>query len=300
MRDNVSTIGAIGGMAFTPDEINSLKGKLDSDNPLLELERKCIAEGVESEWNALSLDDLPRFRLAIPNGRGKGWISIPAMRASRFLALDLADTVFLGEYDAVLYRTKGVIEATLLENGFLFPRITALPGVHRIGGSGTAGDAEDEDVAEGALDQEERIGPEDSWLLEFAPSSSVSHLKVELGSSSGEFSAVSERSRRRGNIRERRPLPVIRISGLREVRHDDALKILETVSSAVFFETDIRYSLFLRLAPSVVTSSRRELSRSGQDVYSEAPKAPANQYPAKPLSLYRYGRESAGCRYLNI
>ncbi|MBP2340683.1 hypothetical protein JOF41_006861 [Saccharothrix coeruleofusca] len=81
--------------------------------------------------------------------------------------------------------------------------------------------------------------------------------------------------------------PTLKIHDVDTDRHDEALKIMETYASGLFFELDVRFGLplgFMR------RRSRNDPARIIVDADSQPVTLPRNNYAAPAVSLYTYAR----------
>jgi hypothetical protein len=283
----------------TSDFIQQKKKELDADDPRIQLEALCRELEFECSWYWHE----PRllFRIDFPNGRNKRRQIVSKALAEQYLSIDLPPFTFLGDLDAVFFRTTQTIEATVTLTTPASRRIHDLPGVRRIGHpQGELFDLEEDGDSE-QRQPDSRLTINDAWVLDFTPTPDRPNLSVSMGSASREFNIISDRSRRRLMARDREPLPyglgrftTIRISGVTATRHDDALQILNRVSGAIFFELDLQYGVAPTLVPSLSSDRARTRIRLEQETIQTTPRNPQNQYPDKPLSLYWYGRSSSG------
>ncbi|MFI1908707.1 hypothetical protein ACH444_22785 [Streptomyces microflavus] len=270
--------------------------ELSVDEPRRQLERICQERRIGCSWVWHEPIGL-RFRVDFPNGREKRSQFISAGDAEKFLSVEFPAFTYLGDFDGVFFSESRTIEAAVRSNisNLLFHDI---PGVRRIEHPQLQLPGMDEEVEDDARPNA-KIRTNDAWILEFDPTPDRPDLRVQIGSASREFNVVSDRRRRRLPASERAALPyglgrfpTIRISGVREVRHDDILDILNRVSGAVFFELDLQYGVATSIIPSVASEVARSRSRVRQEKAQQVPRNPTNQYPEKPLSLYWYGRSS--------
>lgn len=282
----------------TPSFIEQKKRELDENDPRVRLEEYCKSAGVSCSWAWHE----PRliFRIDFPNGRNKRREVITSKRAEDFLSIDFPPFTYLGDFDAVLFTSAQVIEATILR---ISPGsgIKDLPGVKRIGHPQLDLLELDEENDSEVRSLGTLLSPDDAWSLDFKSTPDRPNLRITLGSASREFNLIADRGRRRMVSRNREPLPhglgrfaTIRISGVNVSRHDEALDLLNRVSGAAFFELDLQYGVAPTLAPSLESSRARSGTRLEQEMALTTPRNPRNQYPEKPLSLYWYGRSSMG------
>ncbi|MEV7325973.1 hypothetical protein [Streptomyces sp. NPDC093970] len=279
------------------DFIEEKKAELAEDDPRRRLEILCQERGIECSWGWADAISSLRLRVGFPNGREKRWQYISADDAQEILAAEFPAFSFLGDLDAALFVTSHAIEAAIRSDVSNLAFIE-IPGVRKIESPqmelpGLEEDIEDEPRIN------ERIGPHDAWVLEFSPSPDRPNLTVQIGSASPEFTAVSDRKRRRLIARDRRPLlngmgrfPTLRVSGIQTTRHDEALDLLKRISGAIFFELDLQYGVATSILPSFTSERSRRRNRLQRVKAQRSPRNPRNQYPEKPLSLYWYGRSS--------
>ena len=131
----------------------------------------------------------------------------------------------------------------------------------------------------------------DDWSLKLEGEFRGSSIGVEFCSASDRFYAF-------GDAGPKFRPPTIRITGIAETRHDEAVLLLERISDAVLFECDIKYGILTSIARSrQFTGPTR---RRRRPITPAPPRIPRNQYQSKPLSLYRYGRIAAGMPLLQF
>ncbi|MBQ0849556.1 hypothetical protein J8N05_15245 [Streptomyces sp. BH-SS-21] len=272
------------------------KVELGDGEPRRELEKLCQERRIECSWiwhESLGL----RFRVGFPNGREKRWQIVTPADAKDLLLADFPVFTYLGDFDAVLFNSSQTVEAAI-RSDISYQAFFDLPGVRKIEPPQPELPGLEDDV-----DEESRFGSRiqinDAWVLDFSPTPDRPDLRVQIGSASRNFSAVSDRKRRRLTARDRPPLPgglgrfpTLRISGMQVTRHDDALDLLKRISGAIFFELDLQYGVAASIIPSFASELARRKGRVQREKNQQLPRNPQNQYPEKPLSLYRYGRSS--------
>ncbi|MFF1763712.1 hypothetical protein [Streptomyces sp. NPDC058249] len=278
------------------DFIEQKKAELGEDEPRRKLETLCQERRIECSWSWHEVLGLS-FRVGFPNGRDKRWQHITAKEADDILSVEFPAFAYLGDFDAALFTTSQTMEAAIRSDASNYAFIE-IPGVRRIEHPQLELPGLDEDV-EDEPRSGPKIRPNDAWVLEFSSAPDHPDLKVEIGSASREFTAISDRRGRRVSSRERSPLPnglgrfpTLRISGVRVTRHDEALDLLNRISGAIFFELDLQYGVAASIIPSRLSQMARRRGRVRQDNVQWLPRNPQNQYPEKPLSLYWYGRSS--------
>jgi hypothetical protein len=88
------------------------------------------------------------------------------------------------------------------------------------------------------------------------------------------------------------------IRGVEVPTHDDALRVLRKISTALFIQLDVTHGLPLRLIP-----TRSHLARQRRRAWPAAPKNitfPDHEYDEAPASLYFYGRGARGMPLLQF
>ena len=81
--------------------------------------------------------------------------------------------------------------------------------------------------------------------------------------------------------------PTLKIYDVDTDRHDEALKIMESYASGLFFELDVRFGLPLGFVP---RRPRNDPARIVVDMDSQPIALPRNNYAAPAVSLYNYAR----------
>ncbi len=248
--------------------------------PLEELEQAASAAGFATSRRIVRGED--RLDVEFPNGRGTRRVTYDAADAPDVLALGISRFGFLGDYDAVVDKDSGTIEARVGSLGTsIFGRshvrqLVALPGVEVEQGD----EAEDDDEPEAVAS---RI-PE-NWRLVVTKG----HVRMELSPASRDFSVLfyGAYEGAAGNT--------LKIAGLTASSHDETLQKLEVLGHAFFMDLDLRYGLVFGLL------GRRALWSVGIGPPAETPPVfPENRYPLEPLALYRYGRSAVGLPLLEF
>lgn len=231
-------------------------------------------------WSDEGEDDDPGFvAVEMLNGPSTRRVIITEDDIANLAAVDLGKITMLGHLEAFLDRTTGTIEAKVIQAG---PAgMTRSPVISRLPFPQSADlDAEDEVLAEEdarveAIKKERpfSLHKGDTWL-EMGPASPVAAAL---------FAGPSLR------------LTTIRLHGYVLDRHDEALRVLEEIAGALFFDMDVLYNIHLQVAGRRTLGRRSVRTRSKQP-----PEYPANHYQEKALSLYRYGRSAQGLPLLEF
>lgn len=199
--------------------------------------------------------------------------------AARLSTANLSRFVFLAEYQAVVDKLSGTIEAQLAPYGastashMPATRFTRLPGIEILDPDPDPGpEAEDE----------EGVGvprtPED-WRLRV----SRGGIQLEVSPMSSDVRLLL-RGRTTGI-----QMASLKITGVTTATHDEAVEALGRLGTSFLFDIDLRYGLGVRLAE---RRTRGLPIRARQRVKSP-PEFPSNSYAADALALYRYGRSAA-------
>ncbi|MEV6832359.1 hypothetical protein [Amycolatopsis sp. NPDC051102] len=234
--------------------------------------------------------------IGFPNGRTDRKVVIFPEDANFLYRHKFTEWTFLQKYNAVLYRDIGQIEAILVATvaapAPINRRLMALPGVELMDESENLIDPSSVEVDPEKVKRSStvkladgtRVPANTRWRLtlsnESAPYSihftQVSKAMVSLvgGSDAGPA----------GNIRVS-----LRIDCPQVSKHDQAKEILETYSSALFFELDVKFNIALSLARrrEYVGAARRTLNAKGEQQYPQLPK---RKYAREAVTLYSYGR----------
>jgi hypothetical protein len=228
-------------------------------------------------------------RVTFPNGKQARWVYLSWMRVRGVLALSLEKITYLGDYDALYDRSNGVIVAGLAASRETLAKVNTLnfPNLEII-----TQDSFDVLDDEGNPSEFPILEGPTRWAL---ASEIASHAKMTPSTwriqlpGVGGFSALLLR----GNHTYRDLIDsndaVIIISGLgSDVRHDNAVHFLESVSSAILFNMDLKsnLSMSLKRLKSVVTEG--PLTES----VATPMKFPSLIYPQEAVSFYQYGRSA--------
>jgi hypothetical protein len=201
--------------------------------------------------------------LAFPNGREVRTVLVTPIGAKGLLAEEFESHVVLGSYDALLNRSKMTIEACIDSvDPFGLARLPKL------------------------LQAE--------W--EAAPGPVRTEWRITIGSISDprwiEISPASESMGvLRGTAREDRR-NTLKIPCRDSTGHDSAVSLLESVTSALFFEMDLRHNITLRLVrPRPALRARDPVQVTGKPE-EPALRLPTKKYSNDAVSLYTYARSA--------
>ena len=221
--------------------------------------------------------------IQFPNGRSKRVVSYTLADCKAMANLDISQFVFLGDYDAVVNRGTGVIEAriTSLEQDkvLLSPRmLSSLPGVEYVLPRGN------EEAAPSRAEGAGSNGAEEARVW---------RINVVRDEASVELSVISREllvllyGAGRDYLADR--TISIKLSGAKSSTHDESLKLIERVGGAFLMDLELRYGVGVGLARRLVPRQRDHRIRS-----TTPPAFPSNEYAAEALELYLYGRSAAG------
>lgn len=270
---------------------------LQPSDPFRLLAEQCREAGIEFEL-ALG-EEQARLKVAFANGRQKRWRFLSRQRAQSFLTNPLTEVMYLGDFDACLFKDTRTIEASIQHhvNGprHLGRALIELPGIRKLNDGQLPLDEDLEELKSSDGDSRGWVRAEDDWVLDIEQAEGVSY-KVEIGTASGRFMDFTTRY---GPGVGR--FSTLRLVDVDVTRHDEALQLLNRVSNALFFETDLRFDVPLKLvtARDRARRLRRRFSDRGEAAGASV-RAPRAAYAEKPLSLYWYGRASAGLPLLEF
>ncbi|MFI5728533.1 hypothetical protein ACIA49_00315 [Kribbella sp. NPDC051587] len=230
--------------------------------------------GAEWDWLRRTYGTGKRFewylRLIFKAGRDKVRVIITEEQATDMLSLGPWLVSALSHYRGYIFDEE-VIEAAIVSPGVLPTPIYSL-------------------LRNRAWMQTEGLEYSKSQLRDFALypppwlvgiSNPSSGAKVEIGSASARFSALSSSLSN---------AETIRISGIPVHGHDQALKVLEEIRNDIAFEFDLRYGAGFEL---LRRPTGRASSRTGQIGHDlQQPTWPQNRYSTDALSLYWYARSA--------
>ncbi|WP_190865688.1 hypothetical protein [Actinomadura sp. RB99] len=265
-------------------DIDDLKRRLPPDDPRLNVEARCIAANIDYEWLVEAVEKKLQIglRVDLPNGKEKRPVYLNFSDCVRLLGANFQEAKFLGDYWAVHYIDTGTIEARI--KGVATPP----SALRRFSGVMTKRQSTLFDEDEESSYFEETDDPTSPWRLQFKNSGSLP-LSAEIGTASDRFAILTS---------IHRPLIVLRLEGVKTVRHDEALDLLRRVSSAIFFDLDVRHDIACGLSDYPRTQIRfagRRNRRAGS-----VPQLPRYEYQQKPFDLYQYGRSAPGMPLLQF
>jgi hypothetical protein len=240
---------------------------------------RTLAENAREAGLEVSEDGIA-VRIQYPNGRRKREIAYSSQDSERMGGFDVKPYVFLGDYDAVIDRNTGQIEARLISSGIGLASpperlLRSIPGVELLSGApDVQGEVEDD------VDAQVVGGDGARWRLRVEREGA----SIELSRASDEFDTLLHGSRQR-LFR----VSSMKISGITTSTHDEALSILERFGNAFLLGLELRYNIGVSLA------RKRTQPLPHRQVKSSAPPSfPTSQYDAEPLGLYFYGRSASG------
>lgn len=245
---------------------------------LSQLQKRCETAGLPFKCRNTDLG--PVATIELPAGRAKRSFDVGSIdRATDLLAVEFERQVLLGDYVARCCYEEDVIEAAIVT---MYPPMT-LQVLQRLYGDqvnvrGRARNADDDDTLPtiSASANDDGTGP-----------------TITIGPISPTLQALD----RRPVLRSRRLSLTIR--GARIKHHDTTLRLLTSVSSAVFFDLDLRLGIVLQVARDPDRPVRRGQSRRAERTQGIC--FPRYQYDHESISLYWYARSAVGMpllRYL--
>jgi hypothetical protein len=254
--------------------------------------------GWEVEWR--THDDLsaPALVIYLPNGREKRRLVVNEGRAIKLLNIELGQYRLLGDYLAIDNYEESYFEAAVRPSA-PGTSLMSLPGVEVISTASKPETADSGDEAfddgSGTHDSGPTILADDKWKLEIDDERSP--RKIEFSEASDAFYAMVNDLLVRPPMRGRRGSISLKIWGLRAVRHESAVRMLEEFSGSLLFELDVRYGAAYQLGHFRNRSPMR--SRQPSRV-QQPPSMPRFRYPSEALSLYNYGRSATGMPLLQF
>ncbi|MER6828247.1 hypothetical protein ABT352_19860 [Streptosporangium sp. NPDC000563] len=277
--------------------VEDFRSQLPPDDPRILIESVCLKSKIPYEWR--DFDSSPiELMIGIPNGQQKRWRIISRAQAQDYLRFKVESVKALGDYDAFHFHDEETIEASVypVTRFSSRPALYELPGVEiqkRISSIPEVDSGTDEPTLNSRNYLGDRIHLEkgDEWELKFNSANSRLPWEVAIGTASPRFTSFADFS---GIGRS-----TIKIKGVTNPYHDEALDILNRISSSIFFELDVRYGIALNIRKS--TSSKRIYGRRRRSYPAgETQRVPENQYLQRPLSLYWYGRSARGMPLLEF
>ncbi|MGW5578871.1 hypothetical protein [Micromonospora chokoriensis] len=232
------------------------------------------------------------LRLHLPNGRETRLLPVGAQRASVLRESNFEHWTLLSDYVAFYDRAEGVIEASCRSETSLRWLLRRIPGViQEEGDLGTEGGVSDE--AEVGVSLED-IDLEKAWSL---PIEGTGAFAVELSPPSSGMFALYHQA---GIRREQSPTRFLslKIKKVSPRGHDEAVELLERLSSALFFEMDLLYGILMRLARD--SSSLRRRGSTPSEINQSPLRLPRLQYAKEAIALYEYARSAPGIPLLEF
>ena len=253
---------------------------------------KCVEGGIT--WSVISQLDRQVIKVELPNGRRRTRsVYVTADLAGLYSALDFAEVVALGGYDAVLHRSSGVIEAHLdSDRGFGLRQLARIPEATLVRPTqGALFDFEEDDG--GTMeDGSRRPGLGEAWAVLLSDADSP--VAMEISPASPQIAVLGGRILPRPGYLGR---PTLKVRGFHEIDHDSALKRLEDLSSAFFFELDLKRNIALRLSRA---RTQEGIIRTRFRRTQSAVVIPRKKYANDAVSLYTYGRLATGMPLLQF
>lgn len=245
--------------------------------PLEALIRRASAANIETETR--TFEDLepghPRSYafLKLPNGRRTRRIVAYPRTIPNLLAIDFENFVVLGDYLALVDKRSGDIEAKVSSgpaSRVAQRLLDRVPGIEVL----SSGEPEtDDDAFAEETPEALRKKPISDWRLAV----SSGNINIEISPSSPGFDAIFGQG------------ATIKIKGVANSSHDEALEALHRYGSAMLFDLDLVYGVIFQL------TKLRKASRPRRHAHHDhPPKFPQNQYADQALELYQYGRSAAG------
>ena len=240
---------------------------------LTAVEERAKAQGIETSTYYRETSGW-HLKIELPNGRRKRSVELDRSDALHFGAAEFENYVFIGDYDAIVDKRTGDIQARLSPLnltspgsfsmlGFIFRR---LPGVEFL-----KTETETDGESDTGAHKKER-----DWILDVGGDP----VSLQVRPSSNELNALLG------------ILPGFGVSivlrGREFSTHDTALSLLESVAAPFLFDLDLKYGLLVTLS-----MNRRGNARVGPGDRSESPPSfPRMAYPSDALSIYSYGRSA--------
>ncbi|MGO8116008.1 hypothetical protein AB9F43_15645 [Rhizobium leguminosarum] len=238
-----------------------------------DLERRCVASG--RKFNKGTFEDLDGLQeefvhVELPNGKETRKVTITTKdELKAFLDSPFEKLVFLGDLDAICSYEDGIIEATIRP----FQPSPSSTVIRRIQ---SYMDPIEAGVGKGStIDLADKDNP--------ALKVTIQPMSAEM---QGALTSLPMGSR-----------TTLLISGITVKQHDQALRLLNKIADALFFQIDVCMNLPLRLVKSI----RRPDIRVRRPSQRRPPLLfPQYEYDAAPISLYWYGRSANGMPLLQF
>ncbi|UOX85760.1 hypothetical protein MUY14_28755 [Amycolatopsis sp. FBCC-B4732] len=228
-------------------------------------------------WNAhptVAIVGEPELRVEFPAGRAQREVRISRRDAADWASTDFAHWVFLGDYDAFLDRSSGTVVAALgyTADGFGLAQ-KKIPGLVPM-------PEDDPDLA-----------PREGEALTETAFREPVRLRVEHPSVEGLSITIQRPPPRalRVACRENPRTWGVAITGVTTERHDQALGLLQEISTSFFIDLDLSYGLAFRLKKDYRVEWASE--PSDEDALStKMPRFPVLAHNYDAASLYLYAR----------
>lgn len=253
------------------------KSQRELPNTLQTLSSRLAEASIDFEREYLPDDETigeHYLRVNFPNGRQDRSLLIDSRRAEKFLNVEIADLLFLGDFDAFHDRGQDIIEARIGPTD-PYRRVYpwTLPGAEVVASS-----------QEVEMDADELEPPAS---LRSAPSSW--RLRVTREAQSLELSPISELGSAILPGPSNSRYFSLKIWGSQARTHDAALDFLRSVGGAFLFELEVLYGVHFE-----IRRRRPRSRRFSQSASSAAPRYPRNRYALEALELYNYARSASG------
>jgi hypothetical protein len=228
--------------------------------------------------------------LDLPNGREARTVLVTPTGAKGLLAEEFESHVVLGPYDALLSRSKRTIEACVASvDPFGLDRLARLPQVeweperqlHLF----------NQDEAPGN-DPQSGTRRRTEWRLTIGSTSDPAWIEISSPSESMDvLRSVGRRGVRRNTLK---------IPCRDSISHDNAVSLLESVTSALFFELDLTHSISLTLLRSPPRLRAGNPVQVTDEPERSALRLPTKKYPNDAVSLYAYARSATSMPLLQF
>ncbi len=249
------------------------------------------------------IEDVAAYRgislqIHLPNGADDHAVTVTPSRAELLVESSFEHWIVLGDYLAIYDKGSNLIDAEIIHLSGVNPAVSGwslmdLPGVSW-GPPWQPGLFDEyysqDEIIEAALTEpysRQELLKERPWTLSLR--SVDGELTAEMSSCSSGLLSIdaTDRSKQWQTLG-------IKLLNQECRNHDEALKLLERTSSALFFEMDLRYNMQLRLARrrfSALRTRPRTVKESGEDAW-KPPQMPRVRYQQDAVSLYLHGRSS--------
>ncbi|MEA5364576.1 hypothetical protein VA596_33950 [Amycolatopsis sp., V23-08] len=218
------------------------------------------------------LEGAPELKVDFPAGRVKREVQISSGDAGKWANVDFAQWVFLGDYDAILDRSSGRIVAELHHRADGFGlRWQQVPGTEEI-------PEDDPDLV-----------PLDEWEADFVTRNPI-RIRIEHKAVEGVSIVVQKPPPvpLRIACRSRNSWGLV-LTGVTTDRHDEALRLLQEVSTSLFVDLDMSYGNAFLLKKDVRVEWAHD--RGDDELPSQTkPRFPVLAHNDDAASLYLYAR----------